>query len=42
MGISHFKIASPNINEIKLFNNFLISNFIKDEYIPLCCDYINK
>lgn len=32
LGFSHFKIETPPISKIKLYNNYLIKNLIKPEY----------
>ena len=42
LGITHFKIMPPNMNNIKSFNKFLLLNFIKSEYLESCFNYFNN
>jgi hypothetical protein len=42
LGITHFKIAMPNIKNINQFNRYIISNLIKPEEIEFCISYIES
>lgn len=42
LGITHFKIATPNIKNINQFNRYIISNLIKPEEIEFCISYIEN
>ena len=42
LGIHHFKIAPPNINEINQFNKYIIFNLVKPEAIEFCLSFIEN